>query len=102
MELENEFEKYLTNSFNYIIPEINDTISPKIISCEFNDSYLSLNVSEPLEEFFSDSIFYQVLNDSTNQFILGTFHELDSNSFNRQEIKIPFSLESENISPYLF
>ena len=102
LELENEFEKYLTNPFNYIIPEINDTISPKIISCKFNDSYLSLNVSEPLEEFFSDSIFYQVLNDSTNQFIPGTFNELDSNSFNRQEIKIPFSSESENISPIYF
>ncbi|OUW20821.1 MAG: hypothetical protein CBD21_02930 [bacterium TMED161] len=102
LELENEFEKYLTNSFDYVIPEINDTINPKIISCEFNDSFLSVYVSEPLVEFYSDSIFYQSSNDSINKFISGTFYEINSNPLNKSIINIPFSLEYENISHIYF
>lgn len=102
LELENEFEQYLTNSFDYIIPEINDTISPKIISCEFNDSFLSIHVSEPLVEFYSDSIFYHIFNDSINKFIDDAFYEIDSNPLNKPMINIPFPLESENISHIYF
>ena len=102
LELENEFEKYLTNSFDYIIPEINDTLNPKIISCELNDSILSVYVSEPLVEFHSDSIFYQLSNDSINKYIPGTFYKLDFNPLNGEIIKIPFPLDSENISHIYF
>ena len=102
LELENEFEQYLTNSFDYIVPQINDTINPKIISCEFNDSFLSVHVSEPLVEFYSDSIFYHIYNDSINEFIVGTFYEIDSNPFKKTIINIPFPLESENISHIYF
>ena len=102
LELENEFEKYLTNSFNYMIPEINDTINPKIISCAFNDSILSVYVSEPLVEFYSDSIFYQIFNDSINEFILGAFYEIDSNPLNKSKINIPLPSESESISHIYF
>tara|TARA_A100001011_G_scaffold136266_1_gene143674 strand:+ start:1954 stop:3552 length:1599 start_codon:yes stop_codon:yes gene_type:complete len=102
LELENEFEQYLTNSFDYIIPEINDTINPKIISCEFNDSFLSLHVSEPLVEFYSDSIFYHISNDSINKFIVGTFYDIDSNPLKKLIINIPLPLESENISHIYF
>ena len=102
LKLENEFEQYLTNSFDYIIPEINDTINPKIISCEFNDSFLSVHVSEPLVEFYSDSIFYHIFNDSINKFIVGTFYEIDSNPINQSIITIPFPLKSENISRIYF
>ena len=102
LELENEFEQYFTNSFDYIIPEINDTINPKIISCEFNDSFLSVHVSEPLVEFYSDSIFYHISNDSINKFIIGAFYEIDSNPLKKSIINIPFPLESENISHIYF
>lgn len=58
INLENNFESYLTDVFEFVIPSIKDTIAPKIISCEIVDSLLSIRISEPLQECCIDSALY--------------------------------------------
>ena len=58
INLENNFESYLTDVFEFVIPSIKDTIAPKVISCEIVDSLLSIRISEPLQECCIDSALY--------------------------------------------
>ena len=61
--VENNFESYSTDIFEFIVPEIEDTISPIISSVIIDEMKFSLEFSEPLKEVNSDQSFY-LINDS--------------------------------------
>ena len=76
INLDNDFESYLTDIFDFVIPGIIDTISPKILSCEIVDSKLSISLSEPLKECCADNAFY-ILDDEKNIPLDGYSYSLD-------------------------
>ena len=59
----NQEEYYLTDIFEFIIPEAVDTISPFISSIIIDEMEFSLEFSEPLKEISSGQSFY-LINDS--------------------------------------
>jgi len=66
--LQNEFESYSTNVFEFIVPEVVDTIAPTINSTNIDEFNFSLVFSEPLEKFNYKGIFY-ILEDSNKVYI---------------------------------
>ena len=58
LNLENQFKEYTTQLFEFIVPDIIDTISPGINLCQLNNLSMSISISEPLDHFSLDSTFY--------------------------------------------
>ena len=51
IERSNHLETYYTPDYKFILPEINDTISPKILSTELNEMGLDIYFSEPIQKW---------------------------------------------------
>jgi len=49
LEKENHLERYITKDFKFILPEIIDTIAPKIISKKILNEKINIEFSEPLK-----------------------------------------------------
>ena len=77
--LENEFESYSTNIFEFIVPEVVDTIAPIIHSINIDELKFSLLFSEPLERFNDERIFY-IVKDSNKVYIDYKFGDLSFNN----------------------
>ena len=65
--MENEFENYRTESFSFIVPELSDSISPRIQECSISNSIMDIWFSEPLDLFDSDNLFYFYNNLDSNK-----------------------------------
>ena len=65
--MENEFENYRTESFSFIVPELSDSISPRIQECSISNSIIDIWFSEPLDPFDPNNLFYFYDNPDSNQ-----------------------------------
>ena len=68
LSLSNDFGNYNTNTFEFIIPEILDTIPPFINSISSNDFNIKLHFSEPIQDFNDLKPFY-IVSDSSKIYL---------------------------------
>ena len=93
-EFENQFEKYSTDSFEFVVPSIIDSVSPYINSCELQNSSMSLSISEPLDNFPLDSLFYFYSDTNFNKnYINDVKYELETLSISPSNIILPIISE---------
>ena len=67
LQKENHLEKYSTKDFKFILPEVIDTISPKIISQKLLNEKINIEFSEPLKNINN----LKEVDDSSDLKILG-------------------------------
>tara|TARA_Y100000588_G_C14262526_1_gene928263 strand:+ start:1239 stop:2828 length:1590 start_codon:yes stop_codon:yes gene_type:complete len=100
--VKNNFESYSTDIFEFIIPEVIDTISPFINLVSIDDLEFSLEFSEPLEKFENSQSFY-ILDDSSRIYIDFKFEDselknivsMDMNQIIKYDIGSIFNLNIE-------
>ena len=101
INLENNFESYLTDTFEFVIPNIKDTIAPKIISCEIVDSLLSIRISEPLKGCCIDSSLYIYDNDEAIP-LKGLSYNIHNDPLQINQIVLPVDGgDGDSLSLYL-
>ena len=67
LAMENDFENYQTDVFEFIVLDVVDTIPPHLRSINIDDINLELEFSEPLEKINDNNLFYMV--DSNNVYL---------------------------------
>ena len=93
-EFENQFEKYRTNPFEFVVPSIIDSVSPYINSCELQNLNMLLNISEPLDNSPLDSIFYFYSDANFNKtYINNVEYKLETLSISPSGIILPITSE---------
>lgn len=99
LSLDNQFKEYMTPPFEFIVPNIIDTISPRINSCQLNNLNISISISEPLDYFPLDSLFYFYNNsDSSRVYIKGQSSKNRESKSYVDDIILPFIFNSKSDS----
>jgi hypothetical protein len=99
LSLDNQFKGYMTQPFEFIVPNIIDTISPGINSCQLNNFNISISISEPLDYVPLDSLFYFYNNiDSSRVYIKGGSSKNGGSKSYVDEIILPFIFNGKNDS----
>ena len=68
LPMENDFESYQTDLFEFIVPEVIDTIPPKLLSIDISETDLLLKFSEPLDGMNDIDLFY-IMEDSNDVYL---------------------------------
>ena len=67
LSMENDFENYQTDIFEFIVLDLIDTIPPQLLSINIDNVNLELKFSEPIEKINDQELFYIV--DSNNVYL---------------------------------